>query len=232
MLLSVMHYLVPFVMLFGYLSMRVEHGENFGVVMPLVMVLLAAWSLVVVVRNRSHATRTLAPTVGVLGLVALAIFARFSVVTYDALGPQVLGAPVTLAVVWAALMLGAGAIALRSTHSWAKGLLYVAVLAIMWSLVVDPAAFNIGIFAYHASGLYYGIPFTQALFWGCSAAVGVAAVWWSTGRKESSLPIGTLVGPLLVLAYATGVCIATGAWIPAVIGLVLAQLGLRAMYYL
>lgn len=227
-----MHYLVPFVMLFGYLSMRVQHGDNFGVVMPVVMVVLAAWSLVVVMRNRAHATRGLAVVVLLLGLVALALFARFSLVEYDALGVQVLGAPLALVALWGALVLGAGSVALRRTTSWAGGVLYAAVIGVVWSLVVDPAAFNIGVFSYHASGVYYGIPFAHAVFWGCSTAIGVAVAWWSAGRKESAWPLGTVVGPLLVLSYATGICIASGAWVPAVIGLVLSQLGLRAMYYL
>lgn len=227
-----MHFLLPFAMLFGFLSMRVRHDGDFGIVMPIVFVLLAAWSFVAVLRNRSYATRGLVPAVLLLGLVALSVFAQFSVVAYDALGAQVFGAPVALAAVWGSLVLGSGAAALRATRSWAAGLCYAAAAAVVWSLVFDPAAFHLGLFSYHATGIYYGIPFAQAVFWGCSTAVGVALVWWSTGKKESALPLGTAVGPLLVLAYATGVCVASGAWVPAVIGLVLSQIGLRSMYYL
>lgn len=227
-----MHYLVPFAMLFGYLSMRVRHGSDFDVVMPVVLVVLSAWSLVSVLRSRTVGARGSVVVALLLGVVALVMFGQFRVVSYDALGPQVLGAPLALAVVWVSLVFGMGAAALRLRQSWWMALVYVALMTAAWSLVVNPAMFDLGLFSYHAIGIYYGIPFAHTAFWGVSVAVGVAAVWWSTGRKEAALPLHAIIGPLLVLSYATGVCVAAGAWVPAVIGLVLSQMGLRAMYYL
>lgn len=227
-----MEYVLPLAMLFGFLTMHVRRGDDFATVMPVVMLLLVAWSVVTVVYGRSRNTMaSAAALVGVgVPVVVASVFA--DVATYDALGPSVWGAPLVLAVVWATTVLGVGAIALRVTRAWWSGVFVALVCACAWAAVVATGLFHVGAFAYRTHGIVAGIPLAHVIATAASVAGGVAGYGWLTRRKESALPLGVIGGPLLLAGFATGVCIAVGAWVPAVLGLVLVQLGFRAMYYL
>ncbi|MEK7459056.1 MAG: carotenoid biosynthesis protein [Patescibacteria group bacterium] len=231
-----MPYLLPFVMLFGFLTIKVARGDDFAVVMPLVLLALTMWTFIAVVKSGA-VTRVISTLF--VGFVALAIFSRFDVVTYSALGPQLLGAPLVLVLMWTALVCGVTAIAERKIErenrevvAWIEVCVLGGGIGALWSLVVNPALFSIGVFAYRSSGLYYGVPFLHMAFWSVSVAAGALAFVWLSDHEERALPLGSIAGPLLLVGYATGACIAVGAWVPAVLGLVLAQLGFRAMYYL
>ncbi len=233
---TTMPYLLPFVMLFGFLTMKVARGDDFAVVMPLVLFALVMWTFLAGVRSGTVVRMS---TTLLVGFVALAIFSQCDVVTYSAFGPQLLGAPLVLAVVWTALVCGVTAIAERKivrenreVVAWIEVGVLGGGIGALWSLVVNPALFAIGVFAYRSSGLYYGVPFLHMAFWSVSVAAGALVFVWLSDHEERALPLGSIAGPLLFVGYATGVCIAVGAWIPAVLGLVLAQLGFRAMYYL
>lgn len=227
-----MHLLLPFVMLFGFLSILVRHGPEYTVVMPFVLLALCGWSVVAFLRVGARRQIGTLVVLLMMGVASVVVLGRFDVVTYASLGPGVLGAPLVLVVMWAGVVLASAAIAIRVTRSWVIGLLAVGTIALAWSLVVDPAGFTIGVFAYHATGVYYHVPFAQTLWWTVSVATGAAALSWTSGRVEMAMPLSVIVGPLLVLGYSTGVCIAVGAWVPALIGLVLSQLGFRSLYYL
>ena len=94
-------------MLFGFLTIKVARGDDFAVVMPLVLLALTMWTFIAVVKSGA-VTRVISTLF--VGFVALAIFSRFDVVTYSALGPWLLGAPLVLVLMWTALVCGVTAI--------------------------------------------------------------------------------------------------------------------------
>ena len=120
-------------------------GDDFAVVMPLVLLALTMWTFIAVVKSGA-VTRVISTLF--VGFVALAIFSRFDVVTYSALGPQLLGAPLVLVLMWTALVCGVTAIAERKIErenrevvAWIEVCVLGGGIGALWSLVVNPALF-------------------------------------------------------------------------------------------
>lgn len=227
-----MEYLLPISMLFGFLSMYVRRGDDFPVVMPLVILILVGWTVVFALYRRSWGIVLCNTAILILGTPVIASSAFVDMVMYDALGPSVWGAPIVLAIVWGTAVLGVGAIALRFTRGWWLGIGAALACAGIWAAVVMTGLFHVGVYAYRTHSFVLGIPLVHVMGVAVSIAGGVAVHWWLTCRKESALPLGVIGGPLLLAGFTTGICVAVGAWIPAIFGLVLVQLGFRAMYYL
>lgn len=227
-----MHLLLPLLMLFGFLTMRVSHGAEYGPILAAVLFAFSIWSLIPVCAVRTKQTSRVGAVLVFAAGVSFAVFAQGRVVIYPRLGPDVFGVPLVLFVLWMGLVLGVAAAVMRVTRSWFLGLAIVAGLVCAWSLVLNPAGFLLGIFAYYTPGMYYGIPFLHIVFWIVSTVLGVAGVWWVSGRREAVIPLASMSGVLCTLAFATGVCVAEGAWVPAVLGLVLTQAGFWAVHHL
>lgn len=211
-------------MLFGYLTSFAQKGDDFAVVMPLVLLAIAVPAIM---------SRRLARTVAVFALLAMG-FAAFVIATHmglrfaDGMGPRVIETPLVIAALWTAVMLAALTVARAMAVRYRRGIVVVVVLtvavALLISLTIEPALFALGLTAYAGRGLYFGIPFAQQLMWIVSAVAAGLAGFVLFG-DEDALGAPSLDSGMLLLALATGVNIAHQLWLPSVLGLLLLQYG-------
>lgn len=214
---------VPLMLLFGFLTAVVRKGADFDVLLALVLVGMAMPTFVVVVRRAWSEVVPVAATV-VLGFCVWAFAAHAGVRVYA--GPVWLGGSVVLAVVWAAVVLSAMTVAVRTATRYARSKLFTACMAatiiFLAGMVISPALFALGATSYAGWGLYYGLPLVQQALWVASGVLaGAIGAWVFT--EEAALPPETLQGGMYVLAFTTGVATGEHFWIPAVLGLLLVQ---------
>lgn len=226
-----MEYALPLAMMFGFLTLQVRHGEDFAVVMTAVLGALVLWSFVAVLRegSRSAFARTGALVLAGVFVTVLCGAARVGV---NLLGTLWGASVVAFALVWSACVLAIGAIVVRVTHGVVSRLVATGAIASMTTLVVLPGLFYVGVLGYAAHTIFAGTTWTAFAWVSASIVGGVACAWMLGKGKESAFPLGGIGGALLLVGYATGACIAAGAWFPAVLGLVAVQAGFRAMHYL
>jgi uncharacterized membrane protein len=114
--------------------------------------------------------------------VAMAVFGTH---VYDASWrAALLGVPLAIAVVWAAVIISAMAVAGRHEGSRGWRALTAAVVAIALDLMIDPVATRAGLWDWTPPGPWLGVPIGNFVAWGVivgSYAYG-AELWAGTGR--------------------------------------------------
>lgn len=204
-----MHWTVPFLLLFGFLSGFAPHDESFELIMPVVAII------------------GLAPFVWTAWQANLRVLLGISTVIF-----LVLALAVTPAFSALALSVGAGAVVLASKFGRSLGgqLLIGGISGLMASLVVEPAGLALGLWRHAAPGLYYDFSPIAMLSWFCITAAG-CAIALRAQKNIIDLPIGLTTSAISVLAFTTGVCLAFGLWPAALLGLVLLQFGFHVLHY-
>ncbi len=226
-----MAYLLPFILLFGFLSAGARHGDDV-IVVPLVLLVFCLCGLVPFVREEKTMRCMTLGFLYVVGLIAFAERVRFRTIAFsDSYGVHIFGVPLVLLVIFVTLVCAATIIASRRiTHPFLT-VLASAMLATICALVIEPAAFGFGLTAYFGNGMYYGVPISMLFSWFVAACVGAIVTRIMLGKALSTLPLSTVWGALLLIAYFTGIAVGFGMWGPAILGLLVIQLGFRAIHF-
>ncbi|HCC83695.1 TPA: hypothetical protein DEP96_02510 [Candidatus Uhrbacteria bacterium] len=204
-----MHWLIPLLMIFGFLTGHAIHDANFTLILT-IFALLALWPLArgLWLEKSWKVGLLLAVIVLVLSIAVAPVFACLAV----ALGG------------------GAWFLAEHYGRTLGRQLLIGGICAVLPALVVEPAGLALKLWHYGAEGLYYSVPPVVALTWFClSGAMSVLLIRGVASKMV--VPDGTMKSMLIVLAVATGVCTAFGLWLPAVLGLMLLLYGFQVLHY-
>ena len=209
----------------GFFVARVPQAtrpELAGVSAVFVLVLWApcAWSLARWLGVKRAALLLLA-----LGAFAVAIetfavktgwpYGRFNY--GDKIGLKYFGVvPWTVPFAWSPLVLGAMALAARSSRS-VRGLWIGTVIwLLLFDGVLDAGAVAQRFWAYDAGGWYYGVPFSNFCGWIVSGFLGAAIFTFGAARRD--VPLTLVSSVTLILAFWTSVCLFSGLWLPGVLG--------------
>lgn len=218
-------------MLFGYLTSFAQKGEDFAVIMPLVLLALAApalWS-----RQTARAVAVLA--MAAFGFAILVFGTHYGLRFTEHLGPAIAGTPIVMAAVWIAVMLAALTIARSMAIRYRRGIVVVTGVtvfaAMLAAFTITPAFFALGLTEYAGRGLYFGVPLGEHVLWFVSALLSGIAGYFLFG-EETALGQRTLDSGILLVALATGVNVAHHLWLPAVLGLLLMQYGFSLRHHL
>lgn len=224
---------VPVLLLFGFLTSLVRRGDDFPLFLSLVLIGMSLPSLVAAWRAKQRAVAPLAAMV-VFGFCAWSLLAHAGVRFH--IGPVALGGSLVLVLPWVAMGLGALSVAVGMAARYGRGRVFVAVMTMacvmLGGLVVSPALFALGVTSYSFSGIYYGMPLVQHVFWLVSGLVVGVLGAWQYGDNEEALPATALMGGMYVLAFATGVATGEHLWLPAILGLLLVQYGFHLRSHL
>ncbi|MBI1908110.1 carotenoid biosynthesis protein [Candidatus Uhrbacteria bacterium] len=203
-----MHWIVPLLLVFGFLAGFAPHDRSFGILLPVLAYAALVPFVAAMVKGRQHA-----PLIVAGGAVAVMTFA-----VSPTFAPVVVG-------------VGASAFLLASRFGQRLGTqLAVAGLAgIMTALVVEPAGLALGLWSYAEPGLYYGFPPVAMLTWFCATAAVVAGTLRI--RLAEEVPVTSAQSTIALLAFATGACVAAGLWPPALLGLLLLMFGFHVLHY-
>lgn len=204
-----MHWLVPLILVFGFLTGYAPHDGSFSVVVPLAASAALVPTAFALWRERQWSA-------ALLGVVLFIVLSFAVAMSFAAL----------------ALACGAGAIFLASRYAETSGrrLLIAGTAGLLLALVIEPAGLALGLWHYDALGLYYGVPPYITLSWFCCVAAG-AAVGLRLLSSKKEVPRGFIISSIVVLAFATGVCTAFGLWPAALLGLLLLQFGWHVLHY-
>ena len=136
----------------------------------------------------------------------------------DKIGLKYFGlVPWTVPFAWSPLVLGAMALAARSSSS-ARGLwIGTVVWLLLFDGVLDPGAVAQKFWTYHAGGWYYGVPLSNFFGWIVSGVLGAAIFYYGSG-KARAVPLTLVSSVTLILAFWTSVCLFSGLWAPGVLG--------------
>lgn len=204
-----MHWIVPLLLLFGFLAGAAPHDKSFSIVIPVAAyaaLVPLAWSL-----WKSGLKGQL-----VIAGVLLAVLA------------------VAMTPIFAALAVGTGGGALllasRFGQTTGKRLVVAGIAGLFSALVVEPAGLALGVWHYASPGLYYGFPPSAMLSWFCmTAAVCTLALYAS--KDTAAVPLRATTSAIGIIAFTTGVCVAFGLWPAALLGLLLLQFGFHVLHY-
>jgi uncharacterized membrane protein len=204
-----MHWFIPLLLIFGFLTGHAIHDENFTVLLT-IFSLIALWPLANDLwREKQWKVGLFIVVIGVvLSLAVAPVFACLTV----ALGGS------------------AWLLAEHYGQSLGRQLLIGGLATVLPALVVEPAGLALGLWHYNAYGLYYGVPPVVALTWFCvGGAVAVLTIRYLA--PKTIVQSGAMKSVLLVLAVSTGVCTAFGLWLPAILGLLLLLYGFQVLHY-
>lgn len=133
------------------------------------------------------------------------------------LGPLIGGVPWLLPFAWIPLMIGAWQLAIRITEGRISRILWAAAILVTLDLVLDPGAVALSLWKYQASGIYFGVPWTNFAGWVLSGSMGARLTHLSL--PESRGPLIYWMVPLIsTLGFWTAVCFRYGYTIPVLIG--------------
>ncbi|HEY9702530.1 MAG TPA: carotenoid biosynthesis protein, partial [Allocoleopsis sp.] len=169
---------------------------------------------------------------GLVGLIFVAIFAYFienmGIITgfpygnfyySSAMGPKIFHTPITLALAYVPLVIGAYVLC-DFIKSKLYRILSMTGILLMFDLVIDPGAVKLGLWIWENPGIYYGIPFTNFLGWIFSGLIASAIlVYMLNGLKPSkNLKYSIITSYYLMLFYTT-ICLMHLMLIPSILGI-------------
>lgn len=217
-------FLVPMSLFFGFVVTFVKQGDDFSSLLTLVTLVMASPTVVAVARAKKRRAVPMLVIV-VLGFCAWAVLTRYGVRL--TLTPAVIGVPMGFVAMWSALAVGVLAVGVRVASRYQRGpvwtMLAVTVCMLFVGLVVSPALFALGLTSYRMSGIYFGIPLVQQLFWIVSGVLLGALGAWQFVGDEDALPALSVDGTMVTLAFCTGIATGFHLWLPAILGLLLVQ---------
>ncbi len=176
----------------------------------------------------------------VLGLLALVIETLAIITGFpyghfgysELLGYRLFGyTPWTVALAWTPLVLAAYSVAVRTVNSPIFRIVGVAVLLVVFDLVLDPGAVQLGFWRYQDGGDFYGVPLSNFLGWLFSGFFAAVAMEIFTRLIKPLLPApAQLVSSgFLIIFFWTSIAFFSGMTAPFLIGIAL-LVGLAAFY--
>lgn len=195
--------------MFGFLTGYAPHDGSFAIILPLCALAALLPALLALYRDRSW--RLLSCTVLLFAAAVLLMGLSFAALSI-------------------ASGLGAAFLASRYAERTGKRLMIAGATGLFLALVLEPAGLALGLWHYDAVGLYYSVPPSVMLTWFCFTAAG-AVLGLRLLPPPAEVPRGVIVSTIIVLAVATGVCIAFGLWPAALLGLLLLQFGFHVQHY-
>lgn len=166
------------------------------------------------------------PLIGIFGL----LFELFAIQTGWPYGEfqysELLGGkikdlvPWTVFLAWPPIIILSALYANQRSRASIMGKFLIALaLVIAFDAVLDPAAVAIDFWSWENHGAYYGIPLSNYLGWLISGSVGLILAFWLL--SNITLSKRSLLSATMILGFWTGICIATGLIIPALIAVFL-----------
>ena len=135
----------------------------------------------------------------------------------DKIGLKYFGVvPWTVPFAWSPLVLGAMALAARSSSARGLGIGCV-IWLLLFDGVLDPGAVDQEFWTFEAGGLYYGVPLSNYFGWVVSGLAG-AAIFYLASGKQRAVPLTLVSSVALILAFWTSVCLFSSLWIPGILG--------------
>jgi putative membrane protein len=126
--------------------------------------------------------------------------------------------PLTLPFAWVPLLLGAYVLAHKQTKNAMHRYLLTIAYLLAIDLVLDPGAVFLGFWEYAATGIWYGVPFTNFLGWIVSGSIGYLILRQFLKNNTSTPPKLLLISYWFSVVFWTGICLFGSLWGGAIVG--------------
>lgn len=216
-------------MVYGFLTAFAHKGNDFAWIFPALMLFVAWWSVRPAVRMDGGWKLVGAWLVMLIG-IAFMNAKTGQLYFQEAIGPTVFGVPLA----WPLMLLPVAVLATllgeRAGTSTVRRVVWGAGVGLMSALLIVPACFEMGLWGYKIGGLYYGTPWMQFAIW---TLVGVLAVTLGDiVPRKKQLPLQSIDGPYLLIAFMAGISLGYQLVIPSFVGLVHLLMTQRAKNFL
>ena len=143
------------------------------------------------------------------------------------LGYKIAGVlPWTVSFSWVPLMVGSVALVYVSTRNKLFRIFLPVIILILFDLLLDPVAVNIGIWKYANEGAYFGIPIQNFFGWAFSGLIGSIFCYHLFNNKERNLMHGLWYSFLLSVIFWSIIALGKELFVPFVFGFILLVLTL------
>ena len=189
--------------LFFPLGYIIYHRFGFGFFLK-TLTLLSVWGLLI----------------EYIGLTTDFPYSQF--VYVGSLGYKIFGIlPWTVALSWVPLMIGSVALIYMVSENKFLRITLPVLLLVMFDLLLDPVAVNIGMWKYTKIGVYFGVPVQNFAGWSFSGLVGSLICFYLFQNTEKKDMFGIWYSFLLSILFWTIIAIGKGLYVPGMFGIIL-----------